>query len=280
MSTLRLSRRDVLAATASITLLGTQAARAQTHAPTGPGFSTTHLELPSAGLGPSHDGLVVAHLTDIHLGKQTPMARVKAALAASAGADLLVLTGDFVTYSKAPIALFAEAFADRPPLPTFACLGNHDHIVSAAKVRTELEKLGITVLQNEHTVTQLKGAPLQIIGVDDGTTHHDDVAKSFEGTTKAQSRLVLTHSPPTANRLPRDEGLICLTGHTHGGAIHLGAATNAIFRLLGQPYVRGLYPVNGNQLYVNRGLGSNVRYRAEPELTLLTLRPARTSEAA
>ena len=274
MPALRFTRRDVLAASASLTVLGAGAAPAAARAAVSPGFSTTRLKLSSAGLDPSHEGLVVAHLTDIHIGPQTPMARVKAAIAACAGADLLVMTGDFVTYAKAPIALFAEAFGDRPPMPTFACLGNHDHIVNAAKVRTALEKLGVTVLQNEHTVAQLKGADLQVIGVDDGTTHHDDVAKAFSGTDAKHSRLVLTHSPPTADRLPRDEGLVCLTGHTHGGAIHLGGVTNTVFRWLGQPYVRGLYSVGGNHLYVNRGLGSKIRYRAEPELTLLTLNSA------
>ncbi len=272
MSLLPLTRRDVLTASTSFALLGTGTASAGTRAAS-PGFETTRFALRTAGLDAAHDGLIVAHLTDVHLGPQTPMARVKAAVAACAEADLIVLTGDFVTYSAAPIELFTEALGERPRVPTFACLGNHDHIVSARRVRSALEKLDITVLQNEHTVTRLKGAPLQIIGVDDGKTRHDDVAKAFTGTTADRSRLVLTHSPPTADRLPRDEGLVCLAGHTHGGAINLGAVTDSICRLWGQPYVRGLYPVGGNQLYVNRGLGSPIRFRSLPELSLITLQP-------
>lgn len=261
-----MNRRDLLTGSAALFAASTATAAPKTS------FATTHLELQTAGLDPAHDGLIIAHLTDIHLGPQTPMTRVHAALAACAEADVLVLTGDFVTYSAHPITLFESVFGGRPKVPTFACLGNHDHIVNARSVRAALEKADITVLQNAHTVTELKGAPLQMIGVDDSTTRHDDVALAFSGTDAKKSRLVLTHSPPLANRLPVDEGLICLAGHTHGGAIHLGAVTNTVFRWLGQPYVRGLYPVKGNQLYVNRGLGSPIRIHAEPELALITLR--------
>ncbi len=276
MSPTKYSRRSVLTATASSAVLAaTEAVAGRAPSPRTPGFETARVELCTPALDPRHDGLVVAHLTDLHLGPQTPLTRIQAAVAACAGADVLVLTGDFVTYAHGPIALFKSALGDRPPMATVACLGNHDHIVSAGDVRRDLERLDMVVLQNEHTVLTVRGAPLQVIGVDDGTTRHDDVAKSFAGTRADQSRLVLTHSPPTAKKLPRDEGLVCLSGHTHGGAVHFGAVTNAVFRLLGQPYVRGLYPVEGNHLYVNRGLGSPIRIHSDPELTLFTLRSTR-----
>ena len=56
-----------------------------------------------------------------------------------------------------------------------------------------------------------------------------------------------------------------------------------LFRRFGQPYLRGHYEVNGNQLYVNRGLGfgrggRHLRIDSEPELALLTLRRAPDDE--
>jgi len=53
----------------------------------------------------------------------------------------------------------------------------------------------------------------------------------------------------------------------------------AFFRRFGQPYLRGHYEVNGNQLYVNRGLGfgrggRHPRVDSDPELALFILRRA------
>jgi predicted MPP superfamily phosphohydrolase len=52
--------------------------------------------------------------------------------------------------------------------------------------------------------------------------------------------------------------------------------TKALWTLARQPYVRGLHEVNGNLLYVNRGLcfgpGSPLfRVRCPPELSVFTL---------
>jgi predicted MPP superfamily phosphohydrolase len=87
---------------------------------------------------------------------------------------------------------------------------------------------------------------------------------------------VLTHTPPVARKLPEGEGLVCLSGHTHGGHFVIPGVTPLALRVGGQPFVRGRYDVNGNVLYVNRGLGAVKalvpRVGAEPEVTVLTLR--------
>jgi len=144
-------------------------------------------------------------------------------------------------------------------------------------VRTELEKLGYTVLQNAHTVTRVKGAELTVLGLEDSTTHHDDVDATFKGAAAAGSRIVLAHTPTAANKLPAWQDLVCFSGHTHGGQISVPRVTEGIFKRAGQPYIRGLYSVRGNQLYVNRGLGFGrgslvPRLNSEPELSLVTLR--------
>lgn len=116
-----------------------------------------------------------------------------------------------------------------------------------------------------------------MLGIDDGGTWHDDVAATFRGTSRRTTRLVITHNPVTARKLPRGEGLLCFSGHTHGGQIVVPPITDAVFRAVGQPYVRGTYEVGGNQLYVNRGLGWGRKrllfhHGSEPEVTLFTLR--------
>lgn len=244
-------------------------------------FEITETELFVQGLDPAHDGLRIAQISDIHVGMATPDGRVYSVIKHinAHKPDLAILTGDYVTNSMDPVPRVPVVLGGIEA-PTFAVLGNHDHYVNPTGIRQGFERIGYTVLQNEHTVTHLKGAPLTVLGVDDGRTRSDDVAKTFRGAAKTGSRIVLAHTPPTADKLPQNAHLACFSGHTHGGQIApFRGLTEAVFRRAGQPYVRGHYTVNGNQLYVNRGLGFGrgglfARVGSEPELSLFTLRRA------
>ena len=240
-------------------------------------FEVTNLELGLGTLDPAHDGLVIAQLSDLHIGTGVPNSRILAAVEAvnSLKPDLVVLTGDFLTYKFDKAALVPELLAGLK-IPSVAVLGNHDHWSHPVALRRGLGKLDIPVLQNENTTLWLKGAPFTVVGVDDSTTKNDDVHKAFQGA-RAGSRLVLTHTPSAAKKLPEDHDLLCLSGHTHGGQWDVPKLTEGFFKKMGQPWYRGYYRVNGNQLYVNRGLGYGKgtrlpRLNSDPELSLLKLR--------
>ncbi|MBX5480313.1 MAG: metallophosphoesterase [Myxococcaceae bacterium] len=275
---IRFSRRQVLAGAVGAAVTSGVANATSNHAEY---FEITETELPIAGLDPAHEGLRIAQISDLHVGMATPDGRIYKVVREinRLKPDLVLLTGDYLTHSADPLP--------RVPLvlhgidaPTFAVLGNHDHYVDAAGVRKGIERIGYTVLQNEHTVVRIRNAPLTVLGVDDGRTGSDDVAKTFAGAPRRGTRIVLAHTPPTAEKLPENAGLACFSGHTHGGQVALiPGLTEAVFARAGQPYVRGLYQVNGNHLYVNRGLGFGrgsifARINSEPELSMFTLRCA------
>jgi predicted MPP superfamily phosphohydrolase len=241
-------------------------------------FEQTQTEVVIKGLHPKHDGLRIAQLSDIHIGLSTPAARIRAAVEAvnAAGVDLVALTGDYVTRSMRPIPLISKLLSGLKA-PVFAVLGNHDHWVDAEGVTGHLKRVGCTVLRNEHAFMILRGASLCVIGIDDERSGNDDVEAAFKGSPKSGSRLVLTHTPPTVRQLPHDAGLLCLTGHTHGGQIKLPGITQRLLHRMGQPYERGLHRVNGNYVYVNRGLGYGIggaalRVGSKPEVSYFTLR--------
>lgn len=274
-----LSRRDVVKGLAGMAGLGALPAAAECGPRDHLFFEIARVELKVKGLHPAHDGLVVAQLSDIHVGRGAPDERVKNAIAAmnAAKPDLAVLTGDYVTTKRDPFER-VPALLKGLEAPTYAVLGNHDHLSNGPYLKWRLEGVGYAVLQNQHTTLRLKGADFTVLGVDDSTTRHDDLAQTLKGAPKG-SRLMLAHTPSFARKLPSNEGLLCLSGHTHGGQILIPGLTAGIFGLAGQPFIRGHHAVNGNQVYVNRGLGFGrgtglVRLGSEPEVSLITLRAA------
>jgi hypothetical protein len=272
----RLSRRRFLQALTAVPL-APSVALAERRVVAAEQFDVTHVDVSLLSLDDAHDGLIVAQLSDIHLGQFVPRGRVEAAVRAinQVKPDLVVLTGDFVTTKRDPVSLVAEVLA---PLegPRVAVLGNHDHWSHPEGVTFGLEQVGISVLRNQHTALRLRGVDFTVVGIDDSTSKHDDVARAFRGTGPG-SRLVLTHTPSCAGHLPTYEDLLCLSGHTHGGQWEIPGLTAAIYKGAGQPWYRGSYSVRGNQLYVNRGLGFGLgttgpRINSAPELTVFTLR--------
>src|SRR5207302_5620771 len=104
-------------------------------------FDVTTTELKVPGLDPAHDGLVIAQLSDLHIGPRTPDGRVIAAVRAvnAKKPDVVFLTGDYVTWRDDPIEHIPLVLAGIEA-KVFASLGNHDHFTDAPRIRGEIEK--------------------------------------------------------------------------------------------------------------------------------------------
>jgi predicted MPP superfamily phosphohydrolase len=228
-------------------------------------------------LDPAHDGLRIAHLTDIHVGRATPARRVLEAVAQANDfePDLTVMTGDYLSHHERGLHLLREQLSGLRG-PVAAVLGNHDHWVDADGAVSALSSFGYAVLRNQNTTLRLRGRPFTVVGIDDLVTGNADVARSFRGAP-AGSRIVLAHVPRTAEHLQDQRASLCLAGHTHGGHINIPGLTKAVFRRLSEHYLAGRFHVQQTQLYVSRGIGGAVwpfRVNAPPEVTLITLRAA------
>jgi uncharacterized protein len=232
------------------------------------------------GLDPAHDGLKLVQLSDLHVGPRTPPERIRDAIARANAfhPDLIVLTGDYLSRDTRGVGLIREQLGGLAA-PTLAVLGNHDHWVDPRGASRSLRALGYAVLRNENTTLQLRGAPFTVIGIDDRLSGEDRPREALRGAPAVGSRLVLAHGPRTADDL-RGAGqpLLCLSGHTHGGQVHIPGLTSFVLRAVAhEPYERGLYRLGAVQLYVNRGVGNSalrVRVNSDPEVTLAVLRPA------
>jgi predicted MPP superfamily phosphohydrolase len=234
--------------------------------------------VPVPGLSPYHNGLKIAHLTDIHVGMLTPDRKILRAIehARHARPDLVLLTGDFVCYSPRFVGKLREIVRGIDA-PVYAVLGNHDYWTDAEGVRQALEKNGYAVLRNGHSQITLRGEPLTVIGIDDAITRHADVRRAFRGVKREGSQIMLTHVPSLADPAAEHGRGLILAGHTHGGHVNIPKLTAKIAARLGNRYLAGFFPVGGSVLYVNRGIGSSsvpIRAGAPSEVAVFTLRAA------
>ncbi|MGD1995361.1 MAG: metallophosphoesterase [Anaerolineae bacterium] len=226
---------------------------------------------------PAHlEGSKLALLADLHRGPHVTQGQVARAvdLAQAGNPDLILLVGDFVSQSAAFIQSCADELARmQAPGGIYACLGNHDHWTNAERVaRTLAEVAGIEVLRNQALEVN---EGLWLAGVDDVWEQQADLERTLSEVTPDATVLLLAHEPDFADRAAADgRVMLQLSGHSHGGQVHIPLLGPPLLPYLGQRYPAGLYRIGQMQLYVTRGVGlvaPPVRLNCRPEVTLLTL---------
>ncbi len=248
-----------------------------------------NVDLPLAHVPHQLHGTRIAHISDLHCSRLVSKAYLRRCIdrVNMLDADLVLLTGDYITYDFQ--GLFRSRIADmlsklRSRYGSYACLGNHDYGLYAFrrmfKQRQEselvrfigdLESNGITVLRNKAVSLDIEGNPLWIVGLGDIKVDDFRPHEAFSSVRADELTLVLLHNPRGAERLSDYPAHAVLSGHTHGRR----AASPYIAPLItkNRTYHAGMHNVGGSKLYVNRGLGRHGRTRlnARPEITVYTI---------
>jgi len=193
--------------------------------------------------------------------------------------DLIVITGDFLSqkiYGLAkPDAALAPLGALHAPFGVFAVAGDQEHIHGLRRVATALRRMGITLLSND----AVRRGPLAIVGIDDGKTEHDDIAKAFASQQRVGGvPVVLTHSPVLLPWMPPSVRLF-LSGHTHCGQILLLPWLGPITGRGDAPMICGAAHYREIRAIVGAGIGTRgvpMRLNAPPDWWLVTIGPRRS----
>lgn len=236
------------------------------------------ITLQFAHLPSALDGLRIAHVSDMHLGMPFTAENTRWAIdqVIAHRPDMLVLTGDFVSFASAIPSLpqiLAPLQAWQPPLGIFAVPGNHDYWEGFADVQHTLEPLGVEFLLNAHRRLHYRQAELVIAGVDDMWESMSDVAAALHGAPDGAFTLLLAHCPDVADTAAAHGVDLQLSGHTHGGHVCLPGLGSLCLPRYGWRYAVGHHRVGAMQLYVSRGIGGlPFRLGCPPEATLITLR--------
>ncbi|RHW42068.1 metallophosphoesterase [Neobacillus notoginsengisoli] len=192
--------------------------------------------------------------------------------------DLIALTGDFLdrkrTIPKLPPYLKALRKLNAE-YGMYAVLGNHDYVLrgeNLQKLIHTLEQHGVTILRNENRKINIKGIPVNIIGIDDFSTRRSDLGSSYASVNQGV-KLVLTHDPNLVLHMKEFYFDYLLSGHFHGGQICYPKAYHLVKmgKLVRMNMIKGLHTHDGKPFYINEGLGQtgvNIRVGSRPEITL------------
>lgn len=228
------------------------------------------------------DGYRIVQLTDLHISRlfTAAWARQVVDRANDAGADLIVVTGDFIDGSVAMRRDDIEPLRGlQAPDGIYAIPGNHEYFFDYRAWMRQLSAMGFRMLPNAHAVIEHDGAALVIAGVTDLSAPGvreagPDLDAALRGAPTDAPIVLLDHQPRKARDAAARGIALQLSGHTHGGMIvgldRLVARGNA-------GYVSGRYAVGGMTLYVSNGTGLwpgfALRLGVPSEITRFTLRP-------
>ena len=228
------------------------------------------------GLPSGIDGLRIAHVSDLHFRAWGPLYAQTQQLLAGLTYDMLAVTGDF---SDRPgrwrkTAEWCRRFFEplRPPLGTYAVLGNHDDPRLG-----RVTDLPLTWLNDESTVPPGGPGRLRVAGICQNVPGAGRIAHALAEAGEDEAVILLTHYPSAIYAVPAGRVQLLLAGHTHGGQVRfpfLGALwTND---RLPRGMARGLHLVGKTWLHVNPGIGVSFPLRARimchREITVLELR--------
>jgi uncharacterized protein len=274
-------------------------------------YQVRRVEIPIAKLPSALDGMKIAQLSDIHLSGYMPRTEVRRAvdMANELGADLAVVTGDFITGAGDPLADCIDEIRNlHAPLGIWGCNGNHEIYAKAEDAAQRLfAQAGMKLLRQENAQVFFKGAAFNLIGVDyqrertPGGLRQQTLNGVEALVRRDMPNILLSHNPNTFNRAAEMGIELSLAGHTHGGQVqveildHRLSPARFITDYVAGLFARPMFAPAPNardarhqklavdpsaamaRIYVNRGLGTvgaPVRLGVPPEITLIVLRRA------
>jgi predicted MPP superfamily phosphohydrolase len=258
-------------------------------------IKTVRTNIPIPGLDPALEGLKIALVSDLHLSSwHGNYGRLeKAMLSVTAEEpDLLMNTGDFITYSWQEFGECDTILRKARALyGAFAVEGNHDDgtyypdydqdygAASSEMLMKKIEASGYTLLRDTAVIINHNGTSVAIAGVvTQGhrlDINYGDFKKALGTIPDSLFTILLLHDPEgwlltsVTGRMPD----LTVSGHTHGLQIGLpvgGWSPAAEFH----EHWKGVYRLRDKFLYVTTGLGSmgmSARFFMPPEIVYLTL---------
>jgi uncharacterized protein len=241
---------------------------------------------------PQNYPLTIGVISDVHIGgPNMPLERLRQVVETvnALKPDLIVHLGDHEATHRfvrkpVPRKEWAEMLTRlEAPLGLYTVLGNHDWWNHHREIRAALADAKITVMENDAVLLPHAGSRFWLCGLGDQIAHHnddhsftgvDDLPGTLAQVTTDDPAILLAHEPDIFVKVPPRIALT-LSGHTHGGQIHIPGLPNPFIPSgYGSRFRYGHIIENERHLIVSGGLGTSripVRFGVPPEVLLVTL---------
>src|SRR5690606_15714777 len=139
-------------------------------------------------------------------------------------ADIIVLTGDLVdrkTSNYSNVFFLVEKLKEINRNIYFVT-GNHEwENKYTEEILDGLSKRGVTILNNKNTQITIGATTINLVGIDNQSTNHENINLAFDGVSREFYTVLLSHSPTVVEEYQDIQVNLILSGHTHGGQVRV-----------------------------------------------------------
>jgi predicted MPP superfamily phosphohydrolase len=241
-------------------------------------FRIRHIELALPQLPKGLDGMVLAHISDTHVGRFVGPKELEAIAQATAALnpDLIVFTGDLIDFNLVDLPPAIAALRQMETIaPVAMCVGNHDLFEDGRQFRRRVRTAEVGLMVNEAMPLTVRGQKVELLGLDWGTQFSpraDGLQQHMRDVLRRRHAsgfpILLAHHPHAFDQAAEAGIPLTLSGHTHGGQIMLTPnwGPGRAFKYWSGLYARGDSKLVGNWFHL--------RINAPAEIIRLTLRTA------
>ena len=186
------------------------------------------LDVPVPNLPPALEGLVIAQVTDPHLGSFITDTKIRKIIDMTNGidADLVLQTGDLINSSLGDLPDGIEMCRKlRGRYGVYHCEGNHDTFEDRGTFEGDTVKAGLNMLLDETRTITVRGQRVCLAAPRWYGYKDQDIAASVNGLVPMLAPgafpLLMVHHPHGFDAAAAAGIPLTLSGHTHGGQIAL-----------------------------------------------------------
>jgi predicted MPP superfamily phosphohydrolase len=226
-------------------------------------------------------------LTDLHSTRHGKRQRKLIQKIEAECPDLIMMSGDMLDEHRsfAPLAELLRRVVNIAPV--FYVSGNHEYrIANIGYFFSQIKKLGVNILHDEHQIITVRGQRILIAGADDA-----ELARLIPGYKQSTAmknafshlkddhmlKILLAHRPERFARYARYPFDVTLCGHAHGGHMRIPFLDVGVVAHTGlfPKYTSGVHCIGKCCMVISRGLSVfplMPRIYNPPEVVSITLR--------
>ncbi|MGV3466934.1 MAG: metallophosphoesterase [Heyndrickxia sp.] len=183
--------------------------------------------------------------------------------------DLVIIVGDLLE-KRIPVSRVEDNLQLLTRLgPLYFVWGNNDYEIKESELLKIFKKMSVRVLRNESEIFRApNGNSIALLGIDDVSQENDRLDLALQGTEFTDFKMLISHNPRITVKMKEEDNIsFVMSGHTHGGQIHIFGYS---------PYQKGgIYKSSVTTLLVSNGYGTSMlplRLGAKPEAHFITIK--------